>query len=231
MESIKDKLSEYRQLFDDLTSQREILEIEADAINSELTSPTAIGGPPVGRSGPLTDAEGFPRADIDIYNVKSKRKRLAEINTDHKLLMKRIESTMTAIYNTQQEISSINSGSCSNDNSIPTVFSFQDSIRPLKSDTSRISAIAVIDEVFDGSPSQVAGIENGDELIDFGGVSADSDKEGRGHLSLVAKVVSGSVGQPIQVTIRRASQLIHLTLTPQTWSGRGLLGCHLSPKL
>ena len=47
MESIKDKLSEYRQLFDDLTSQREILEIEADAINSELTSPTAIGGPPV----------------------------------------------------------------------------------------------------------------------------------------------------------------------------------------
>eukprot|EP01036_Dinobryon_divergens_P033918 gene33918-43820_t len=230
---LKDKLSEYRNLLNDLTSQRDILEIEADAINSELSSPTVSGGPPVGRSGPLTDAEGFPRADIDIYNIKSKRKRLAEINTDYKLLMKRIEGTVTEIYNIQQDISSNSDNSAT----LPTIFSFQDLTRTLKSEstssstTTKIIAIAIIDEVFEGSPTQLAGIQNGDELIDFGGVSANSDKEDRGYLSMVAKVVSGSVGQPIPVTVRRDSQLIQVTLTPQTWSGRGLLGCHLTPKL
>lgn len=233
MLSNDNKLTEYRRILNDLISQREILEIEADAINSELSAPTISGGPPVGRKGSLTDSDGFPRADIDIYNVKSKRKRLAEINTDYKLLMKRVESTVTEIYNIQQEISSI---SISSSSTPPTIFSFQDMTRSLKSEsssssstTSRIIAIAVIDEVFEGSPTQLAGIQNGDELIDFGGVSADSDKEGRGFLSMVAKVVSGSVGQPIHVTVRRDSQLIELTLTPQTWSGRGLLGCHLTP--
>ena len=44
------------------------------------------------------DAEGYPRGDVDIVNVKNKRRRLAEINTDFKVIMKQIEKHMLDLY-------------------------------------------------------------------------------------------------------------------------------------
>lgn len=38
------------------------------------------GEPPAGLTDPLIDGEGFPRGDIDLYNVKNKRARLRAIN-------------------------------------------------------------------------------------------------------------------------------------------------------
>lgn len=64
-----------------LTSQRQALEIEASAIYSELTSAGPNGEPPAGIKDPIVDNEGFPRGDIDLYNVRNKRKRLNVINT------------------------------------------------------------------------------------------------------------------------------------------------------
>ena len=58
-----------------------LLEIEADAIHSELTSPGPNGEPPAGINDPLVDKDDYPRGDIDIYNVKRKRQRLRVINT------------------------------------------------------------------------------------------------------------------------------------------------------
>lgn len=78
--------SEYDQLrkdLDSLLAQRDAFEIEADAIYSELTSPGLNGEPPAGIKDPLVDSEGFPRGDLDIYNVRRKRQRLAELNYDH----------------------------------------------------------------------------------------------------------------------------------------------------
>ena len=42
-----------------LLAQREALEMEADAIGSELKSPGPNGEPPAGLKDPLVDAEGF----------------------------------------------------------------------------------------------------------------------------------------------------------------------------
>ncbi|KAL7545051.1 hypothetical protein ACHAWF_008416 [Thalassiosira exigua] len=47
-------------------------------------------GPPMGIDTPLVDAEGFPRADIDVYRARTLRKRFKEIQTDHKALEQRI---------------------------------------------------------------------------------------------------------------------------------------------
>ena len=41
-----------------LISQRDVLEIEADAIGSELTSPGPNGEPPAGIKDPVVDNEG-----------------------------------------------------------------------------------------------------------------------------------------------------------------------------
>lgn len=50
-------ITDLKEQLKQLNSQRELLELEADAIHSELTS----GVDPVGIKGPLIDKEGFPR--------------------------------------------------------------------------------------------------------------------------------------------------------------------------
>lgn len=66
---------------DMLTAQKDIIEVESDAIFSELTNIGPNQQPTAGLTDSLIDDEGFPRGDIDIYNVKNKRRRLRELNT------------------------------------------------------------------------------------------------------------------------------------------------------
>ena len=48
-----------KQQLDSLILQRDVLEIEADAIHSELTSPGVNGEPPAGIKDSLIDSEGI----------------------------------------------------------------------------------------------------------------------------------------------------------------------------
>ena len=75
-----------------LDLKRQSLELEAQVIVDELTAKPEEGGLPMGIDTPLVDPDGYPRADIDVYRARSLRKRLAEIRTDHKEIMKKIES-------------------------------------------------------------------------------------------------------------------------------------------
>ena len=54
-----------KQSLNALNAQRQALEHEAAAITSELTD-SSSGKPPMGIDTPLVDAEGYPRADIDL---------------------------------------------------------------------------------------------------------------------------------------------------------------------
>ena len=82
-----------------LSNQKQSLEIEVNAIISELTAPITITtdnnstttAPPMGIDTPLVDAEGYPRSDIDIYRARTLRKRFHEIQTDVKVLDGKIE--------------------------------------------------------------------------------------------------------------------------------------------
>jgi hypothetical protein len=77
----EDDIQRLRSEYGLLIAQKEALEIEADTITYELQSPGPNGQPPSGLTSPLIDEEGFPRADINIYDVKNKRQRLRVINT------------------------------------------------------------------------------------------------------------------------------------------------------
>ena len=83
-----------RELLKRMAAQRDALELEAEAIASELNSPGPNNEAPAGIKTSLIDKEGFPRGDIDLFNVKAKRQRLAVINTDHKALMSEIERVL-----------------------------------------------------------------------------------------------------------------------------------------
>lgn len=50
------------------------------------------------------DAEGFPRADLDLYSVKEKRHRLACLQTDHKALMKQVEEIQLQLFSSVRAI-------------------------------------------------------------------------------------------------------------------------------
>jgi len=192
-----------------LSAQRDALEAEADAIHSELTSPGINGEPPAGIKTSFIDAEGYPRGDIDIFNVKDKRRRLAEINTDYKALMKQIEHTMTEIHK-----------------ELPPVPAAGATPSPAATRTvSAPKAMAKLDEIFPGSPAATAGVELNDQLIEFGTVTSNTE----GFLKSIVELVGKSVNQPIPIVVLRNNERVELSITPQPWGGRGLLGCHLTP--
>ena len=204
-----------------MMAQKEVLEIEADAIASELNSPGPNNEAPVGIKGLLVDSMGFPRSDIDLYNVRNKRQRLAVINTDHKALMKEIEK---ALHEFQSDNFQNLSTSQSVESEIPTNVDRMDptGLPHLSLFTKHF---AIIDEILTGSPSCDAGLLNGDELIAFGYVNYRTTDA----INAVPTVVRENVNGCISVTIRRLGNIINLELYPKVWAGRGLLGCHLSP--
>jgi hypothetical protein len=81
---------EAKSLINSLDKKRKDLEDEAQVITDELTQ-SIDGKEPMGINTPLTDEEGFPRADIDLYRARYLRKRLNEIRYDHDMIMKQIE--------------------------------------------------------------------------------------------------------------------------------------------
>lgn len=192
-----------------LSAQRDALEAEADAIHSELTSPGVNGEPPAGIKTSFIDAEGYPRGDIDIFNVKDKRRRLAEINTDYKALMKQIEQTMMELHK-----------------ELPPVPATETTSSPASVSTpSAPKPMAKLDEIFPGSPAATAGIELNDLLIEFGTVTSNTES----FLKSIVELVGKNVNQPISIVVLRNSERVELSITPQPWGGRGLLGCHLTP--
>ena len=94
-----------RKTLASLDVQRKAMELEADAIFLELTTPPADGVEPMGINTPLVDREGYPRGDIDVYRARTQRGRFAVLKTDHKEIQGKIEGLLlqqdlAAIYTT-----------------------------------------------------------------------------------------------------------------------------------
>lgn len=205
-----------RRKLSTLIAQRDILEIEADALHSELLSINALPGVS------LVDGEGFPRSDVDIVRVLEKRQRIAIINTDHKALMKEIERTLRDVH----EEASLTHGpvtpAARKDQAIDTPM-------PLLTGLANLcQGFAVVDEVADSSPACVGGLLIGDIVLQFGPVSGNISSSDS-PLSLIPGIVQKNIDKPIMILIRRGDLSVELFITPSVWSGRGLLGCHLKP--
>uniref|UniRef100_UPI003AAA3EDD 26S proteasome non-ATPase regulatory subunit 9 isoform X2 n=1 Tax=Centroberyx gerrardi TaxID=166262 RepID=UPI003AAA3EDD len=69
------------------------------------------------------------------------------------------------------------------------------------------------------------GLRVGDEIIEFGTVNTGNFQS----LQNIASVVQHSEGKPLRVAVIRSSQRAQMSLTPQRWAGRGLLGCNIVP--
>lgn len=117
-----------------LMARKDAIEAEMDAQFSVLQS----NG--VTMDTPLLDAEGFPRADIDLWAVRHARVRVIEMRNDHKALMDRIMVALQKVYDPAAQAQTV-----------PPAASSEDS-----TSDGALQPFAKVDGVAPGSPAATA---------------------------------------------------------------------------
>ncbi|XP_032832519.1 26S proteasome non-ATPase regulatory subunit 9 isoform X1 [Petromyzon marinus] len=184
-----------------LIKKKDDVEAQIKALHEVLESQGNVG-----MKGELVDAEGFPRNDIDVFQVRTTRHSIICLQNDHKALMADIEEALHKLHAHQRKK---HERDC---------METQAAVAPAV-------AFARVDTVSPGSPASMAGLLQGDEVVTFGSVTPQNFQ----NLQNIATVVQHSERKPLRVSVLRGGSLVTLTLTPQRWSGRGLLGCNILP--
>ncbi|KAL1878772.1 putative 26S proteasome regulatory subunit [Diaporthe australafricana] len=208
--------------FAELQRSKDNIEAELKALSSVLDSHG------VDMHTSLLTPDGFPRADIDVAQIRTARARIIYLRNDYKDLMARIEKHIHEHFASLAENAT--------DAEVPAASSSSagDAPGPAMRDyvLERLGdPFAKINTVAPGSPAASAGLQPGDLIRNFGYVDSSNHDE----LKKVAECVQGNAGQSVLVKISRPSAApsqreLQLTLVPrQGWGGRGMLGCHILP--
>ncbi|KAL8493031.1 hypothetical protein ACS0TY_024297 [Phlomoides rotata] len=202
-----------------LMEKRSGMEEEMNVIIQRLCLP---GGP--GLSGNLVDSEGFPRTDIDIPTVRADRHKLAELRNDHKEITEKINQNIQVLHSAKltPSIASVKDS----EQSAGMSSSFSNPIIGVASSAMDMDFIvsrpfAMVDEISEASPAAEDGLQLGDQIVKFGNVEI-----GENLLQRLAAEAQQKQGKSVPVVVMRQGTLTSLIVTPRTWSGRGLLGCH-----
>ncbi|KAI9325858.1 hypothetical protein DFJ73DRAFT_954932 [Zopfochytrium polystomum] len=196
-----------RQRFQDLDAKRQAIELEIKALDDVLASHK------IGMTEPLVDADGFPRADVDVYTVRHTRHSIIRLRNDLADVMRELERAMHAVFESVPP---------------PSPPASQQQQQQQQGGGATASApprqpLAVVNRVEPGSPAAAAGLAAGDRVVAFGDVT------GADGLKRLAPLVARMENEPLAVAVVRGDAELELTLTPRKWAGRGLLGCHLLP--
>ena len=221
---------------------------EKDKIEAAIQAVLDVLGPD-GRTMPLVDAEGFPRSDVDVLAIRTARHQLACLQTDYSSVMERIKATLETIHE-EDRTSGLHVPAAPSTKPTPAVcmsrpenvsmtlassagagadasMSTRIPLLPSGTDSSAIALrpVAVAGAVVRGSPADVGGIRQLDEVLHFGSANAANTPT----LELLLDLIRRSVGVSLKVVVRRSGEIIELTVTPGPWSGAGILGLHLLP--
>lgn len=210
--------------FAELQRSKDNVEAELKALSSVLDSHG------VDMHTSLLTTDGFPRADIDVAQIRTARVRIIHLRNDYKDLMARIEKHIHEHFASLAENAT--------DAHVPTPDSSATGDATASEPALRdyvperlADPFAKINTVAPGSPAALAGLQPADLIRNFGYVDAANHD----HLKKVAECVQGNVGQSVIVKVSRpvaapSQRELQLTLVPrQGWGGRGLLGCHILP--
>lgn len=165
----------------------------------------------VGVEDPLVDEEGYPRADVNLYHIRNARHNISCLQNDHKAIMAEIEEALHRLHAREKAKREQDEAEAQGE--------------AMEQQVTLSTPFARVDAVTQGSPACGAGLRVGDEVIEFGSVNTENFQ----NLQNIASVVQHSEGKPLRVTVIRDSQKAQISLTPQRWSGRGLLGCNIVP--
>ncbi|KAL7925016.1 hypothetical protein ACQKWADRAFT_284808 [Trichoderma austrokoningii] len=202
------------QSFAELQRKKDDLEAELKALGSVLDSHG------VDMETPLLTRDGFPRADLDIAQIRTTRARIIRLRNDYKSLMGVIEKYLHEHFANLQE-----------GDAAPSAAGDDLWILPDSQSEQLDEPFAKVNSVAANSPAQQAGLQAGDEIRNFGYVNR-SNHDG---LKKVAECVQGNEGGNVFIKVSRPDgvarrQELRLTLIPKKdWGGRGMLGCHILP--
>jgi len=191
-----------------LMVRKEAIEAELDAQSSILKANSST------METPLLDADGFPRADIDVWAVRHARVRIIELRNDLSAVMDRIMLGLQSVY----DPSAVSATEAGEEPSSSPAASL-DTLRPF----------AKVDGVAPGSPAATAGLLREDLVLSFGTLTRSSF--GSSSLQPLAEYVATQENRELVVKVLRgANETVSLTFVPRrNWGGRGLLGCHIVP--
>ncbi|KAF8442840.1 hypothetical protein L210DRAFT_3534207 [Boletus edulis BED1] len=165
---------------------------------------------------PLVDSEGFPRADLDIYAIRSARTRIIKLRNDLKYTMDEIEKALHQVYDP-----SLAPPAPSKAPPVPVEMSSTHTEETL-------SPFAQVNGVAPGSPAAHAGLCREDLIIKFGHLTAASFSAS--SLEPLADLVRHNENHELRIQVLRDGRELSLQFTPRSgWGGRGLLGCHIVP--
>nr|XP_022319909.1 26S proteasome non-ATPase regulatory subunit 9-like [Crassostrea virginica] len=189
-----------------LMKKRDEIESEIKALHEVLDSQKGIG-----MNEPVIDSEGYPRADIDVYTVRHARHKVICLQNDYKDIMKEIEEGLYQIHAEARQKKEETA--------------MEEATPPTDDQQSRLSPFLVIEKVDEGSPAHTCGICMNDKILKFGSVTSHNFH----NLQNIAAVVQHSKDKPLSLRILRNDKEFNVSLTPKSWSGRGLLGCSFLP--
>ncbi|VEU23537.1 DEKNAAC104714 [Brettanomyces naardenensis] len=154
----------------------------------------------------VVTADGFPRNDLDIVQVRLVRVQIIRLRNDLKEILGLLETKVA------ERFQEINSGHATG--SDKTV------------DLTQLIPFATVEELAVSGPADEAGLRVGDRILRFGNVDVTN------HRSLLnlAPVVRNNVGGKVEIVVQReeSEDRLVLELSPSnSWGGRGLLGCKL----
>ncbi|XP_014611658.1 PREDICTED: 26S proteasome non-ATPase regulatory subunit 9 [Polistes canadensis] len=161
----------------------------------------------VGMNDALVDSEGYPRQDIDVYQVRHARNRIICLTNDHKALMTKIEAGLHKVHS----LSGNQAQEASTTSDIVEPFSSEPFLR--------------VNLVSPSSPAELAGIQVNDLIIEFGSINYKNFKS----LKDIATLVEHSRYKSLDIKLKRGSNIFALTLIPRPWIGKGLMGCNVIP--
>ena len=88
----KNMTSDPRATLNTLINHRKDIEQQLDGLYQVLQSQR------VSMEDPLVDAEGFPRADVDVYQVRTARRDIIRLRNDHKHVSEAIHQALIQVY-------------------------------------------------------------------------------------------------------------------------------------
>ncbi|XP_037054604.1 26S proteasome non-ATPase regulatory subunit 9 isoform X2 [Peromyscus leucopus] len=193
----------------ELMRRKEEIEAQIKANYDVLESQKGIG-----MNEPLVDCEGYPRADVDLYQVRTARHNIICLQNDHKAVMKQVEEALHQLHARDKEkqardvaeaLEEARSRSLgSNSPALPQAFAKVNSISP-------------------GSPASIAGLQVDDEIVEFGSVNTQNFQS----LQNVGSVVQHSEGlqhhSSPEMTVPRDLQESCLQPGPPLGPGRDFL--------
>ena len=172
----------------------------------------------VGEKGPLIDSEGFPRADVDVARVRQDRNKLARLYNDHKEVTAKVERAILDVHSKNRRPSGGHASSTKTQ-------SVDDSTtQQEREEHKHKQPFVLVDHILIDSPSEEAGMREGDQILEFGQVDKASFT---GNLAQLVEYARTHENAKIEVSLIREGEHVLLGLTPKEWSGNGLLGCHM----